>query len=95
MQILEAVRTVKIVKTKIFQEVGKLAKMIIIGGLLGMISLRKTGLTIKPVAKIVVTVIPTVVKTAWKGSELMSTKISTVARENLEETVRSDLEGTV
>lgn len=95
MQILEAVRTVKIVKTKIFQEVGKLAKMIIIGGLLGMISLRKTGLTIKPVAKIVVTVVPTVVKTAWKGSELMSTKISTVARENLEETVRSDLEGTV
>lgn len=95
MQILEAVRTVKIVKTKIFQEVGKLAKMIIIGGLLGMISLRKTGLTIKPVAKIVVTVVPTVVKTAWKGSELMSTKISTVARENLEETARSDLEGTV
>lgn len=95
MQILEAVRTVKIVKTKIFQEVGKLAKMIIIGGLLGMISLRKTGLIIKPVAKIVVTVVPTVVKTAWKGSELMSTKISMVARENLEETVRSDLEGTV
>lgn len=95
MQILEAVRTVKIVKTKIFQEVGKLVKMIIIGGLLGMISTRKTGLTIKPVAKIVVTVVPTVVKTAWKGSELMSIKISTAARENLEETVRSDLEGTV
>lgn len=95
MQILEAVRTVKIVKTKIFQEVGKLVKMIIIGGLLGMIRTRKTGLTIKPVAKIVVIVVPTVVKTAWKGSELMSTKTSTAARENLEETVRSDLEGTV
>lgn len=95
MQILEAVRTVKIVKTKIFQEVEKLAKMIIIGGLLSMISTRKTGLTLKSVAKIVVTVVRTAVKTAWKGLELMSTKTSTAVRENLEETVRSDLEGTV